>query len=105
MLDIGERRDGGDDGDLTSCNRRFSHRVVTRRINAMNRISTCIKILVQTCRIFDLSFVTVVRPEPASERIHEAGAEIVEAEVGVELFASVKVAVVGGTGGGDQRAE
>ena len=47
--------------------------------------------------IFVSAFITIRRPEPARERVHQSGAEVVEAPCADVWFLCAKVGVVGAT--------
>ena len=79
--------------------------IIPARIDAVDRIASDIEIFVQRKRIVALAFKRICRPEASSGNVQIPGAVVVEAEVGVELFAREEVVVGGRARGTDQVAE
>jgi hypothetical protein len=61
------------------------------RIDPIHWISTCIEVLVQGRRNLRLTVFWVAGEEATGLRIVVSGAEVVEAQVGVVLFAAIEL--------------
>ena len=67
----------------------FQESTVPRRIDGIHRVCPGIQILVQSRWLIDITRLRIATHEPASEWVVISGAQVVEAEVGVVLFAAM----------------
>src|SRR5258706_16255724 len=65
------------------------------RVNTVYRISVAIQILMDRQRDFRIPFDCVRSPEPPESRVIVSGAQVIEAQIGIELFATVEKGSLG----------